>query len=82
MGYLAHLAAYVVEHNFFLPARFVGHFEHGIGSHLYEEVCFDSLQDSDYRELLLELLRLDFRGLDRILKRAISPLVGLVRIGW
>src|SRR5216684_143592 len=31
LGYLAHLAADVVAHNFFLPARFVGIFEHGIG---------------------------------------------------
>jgi len=77
LGYLAHLAADVVAHNFFLPARFVGHFAHGIGSHIYEEACFDSLQESDYRDLLLKLLRLDFSALDRILKRAIdSPLVG------
>jgi len=77
LGYLAHLAADVVAHNFFLPARFVGHFGHGIGSHIYEEACFDSLQESDYRDLLLKLLRLDFSALDRILKRAIdSPLVG------
>ncbi len=77
LGYLAHLAADVVAHNFFLPARFVGHFGHGIGSHIYEEACFDSLQDSDYRDLLLKLLRLDFGALDRILKRAIdSPLIG------
>jgi hypothetical protein len=77
LGYLAHLAADVVAHNFFLPARFVGHFGQGIGSHIYEEACFDSLQESDYRDLLLKLLRLDFSALDRVLKRAIdSPLVG------
>jgi hypothetical protein len=77
LGYLAHLAADVVAHNFFLPARFVGHFRRGMGSHIYEEACFDSLQESDYRDLLLKLLRIDFSALDRILKRAIdSPLVG------
>ncbi len=77
MGYLAHLAADVVAHNFFLPARFVGHFDRGLGSHIYEEACFDSLQESDYRDLLLKLLRIDFSALDRILERAIdSPLVG------
>jgi hypothetical protein len=77
LGYLAHLAADVVAHNFFLPARFVGHFHRGIGSHIYEEACFDSLQESDYRELLLKLLKIDFRALDRILRRAVdSPLVG------
>src|ERR1700686_2746255 len=77
LGYLAHLAADVVAHNFFLPARFVGHFDRGIGSHIYEEACFDSMQESDYRDLLLKLLRIDFSALDRILERAIdSPLVG------
>jgi len=29
LGYLAHLAADVVAHNFFLPARFIGHFDQG-----------------------------------------------------
>ncbi|HKV54558.1 MAG TPA: zinc dependent phospholipase C family protein [Candidatus Binataceae bacterium] len=75
-GYLAHLAADVVAHNFFLPARFVGHFDQGIASHIYNEACFDSLYDSEYRDLLLRLLELDFRPLDVILKRAIdSPLI-------
>jgi hypothetical protein len=77
MGYLAHLAADVVAHNFFLPARFVGHFDRGLASHIYEEARFDSLYNADYRELLLKLLAIDFRPLDKILKRAIdSPLVG------
>jgi Zinc dependent phospholipase C len=77
LGYLAHLAADVVAHNFFLPASFVGHFDRGIGSHIYEEACFDSLYEADYRELLLKLMAIDFHPLDKILKRAIdSPLVG------
>jgi Zinc dependent phospholipase C len=75
-GYLAHLGADVVAHNFFLPARYVGHFETGYASHIYNEACFDSLHDSDYRDLLLKLLKVDFRVLDAILNRAIdSPLV-------
>ena len=77
LGYLAHLAADVVAHNFFLPARFVGHFARGMGSHIYEEACFDSMQEADYRDLLLKLLRIDFSGLNRMLERAIdSPLLG------
>ena len=77
LGYMAHLAADVVAHNFYLPTRFVGYFRHGIGSHILEEARFDGLHQADYRELLLKLLDLDFRSLDRMLKRAIdSPLVG------
>jgi hypothetical protein len=75
-GYLAHLAADVVAHNFFLPARFVGHFDAGLASHIYNEACFDTVYDSSYHDLLLKLLRLDFTPLDAILNRAIdSPLI-------
>ena len=76
LGYLAHLAADVVAHNFFLPARYVGHFETGFASHIYNEARFDGLYETDYRELLLKLLALDFRSLDAMLDRAVdSPLV-------
>lgn len=74
-GYLAHLAADVVAHNYFLPARFIGRFEKGIASHLYTEARFDSFQEPGFRDLLLKLLDIDFRALNKTLKRAIdSPL--------
>jgi hypothetical protein len=77
-GYLAHLAADVVAHNYFLPARFVGRFDTGLASHIYTEARFDSFQDTEYRNLLEKLLSLDFRRFNRIMKRAIdSPLVSL-----
>jgi hypothetical protein len=75
-GYLAHLAADVVAHNYFLPARFIGQFESGIASHLYAEARFDTFQAHDYRDLLVKLLGVDFRALNRTLKQAIdSPLL-------
>jgi hypothetical protein len=75
-GYLAHLAADVVAHNYFLPARFVGYFGQRGASHIYNEACFDTLWDEEFRELLLKLLGLNFRPLDAMLERAIdSPLV-------
>ena len=74
-GYLAHLAADVVAHNYFLPARFIGRFASGIASHLYTEARFDTFQDRGYREILVKLLKVDFRLLNKTLKRAIdSPL--------
>ena len=76
-GYLAHLAADVVAHNFFLPARFVGRFESGIASHVYTEARFDSFQEREYRDMLVKLLDVDFHALNKTLKRAIdSPLFG------
>ncbi len=95
MGYLAHLGADVVAHNFFLPACAIGRFDSGVASHIYNEARFDSIQEQSYVELLLNLLALDFGPLDEMLDRAIdSPLVpfsahrrifegGLKRIrGW
>lgn len=76
LGYLAHLAADVVAHNFFLPARFIGHFDKGLPSHIYNEACFDSLYDHDYRDLLLKLLAIDFSALDAMLKRSIDRPLG------
>ncbi len=76
LGYLAHLAADVVAHNFYLPARFIGRFESRIASHIYAEARFDSLQGHDYRQMLLALMDSDFSGLDAMLSRAIdSPLI-------
>ena len=76
MGYLAHLGADVVAHNFFLPACLIGDFDSGFGSHIYNEARFDSIQDSGYMDLLLKLLTLDFSPLDAMLDRAVdSPLV-------
>jgi Zinc dependent phospholipase C len=95
LGYLAHLAADVVAHNFFLPACFIDNFNSGIASHIYNEARFDSLQDVAFQELMLKLLRLDFAPLHDMLDRAIdTPLIsfaahrrifegGLKRIrGW
>ena len=77
LGYLAHLAGDVVAHNFFLPARFVGRYDSGIASHLLTEARFDSFQDAGYRELLVTLVRADFRSLNRVLQRAIeTPFFG------
>src|SRR5262249_13324715 len=76
LGYLAHLAADVVAHNFFLPMRFVGQFKNRLASHLYTEARFDNLHDHGYQELLVKLVGADFAHLNRTLKRAIdSPLV-------
>jgi hypothetical protein len=76
MGYLAHLAADVVAHNFFLPACLIGDFEARFAGHIYTEARFDSIQAPDYMNLLLKLLKLDFGPLDAMLDRAIdSPLV-------
>ncbi len=76
MGYLAHLAADVVAHNFYLPARFIGQFESAVASHIYAEARFDSIQPPEFHDLLVALVNVDFSELDAMLDRAIdSPLI-------
>jgi zinc dependent phospholipase C len=95
LGYLAHLGADVVAHNFFLPACLIGRFDSGFASHIYNEARFDAVQEPAYVDLLLKLLKLDFGPLHEMLDRAIdTPLIsfsahrrifegGLKRIrGW
>ena len=75
-GYLAHLGADVVAHNFFLPARLIGRFDSRLSGHIYYEARFDSIHDAAYRDLLLNLLDIDFRSVDTMLDRAVdSPLI-------
>jgi len=76
MGYLAHLAADVVAHNFYLPARFIGQFESPVASHIYAEARFDSIQRPEFHDMLVALVNLDFSELDAMLDRVIdSPLI-------
>lgn len=76
LGYLAHLGADVVAHNFFLPARYIGRFDSAIASHILTEARFDAMLDASYRELLVKVMEADFRRLDSALSRQIdSPLL-------
>ena len=76
LGYLAHLGADVVAHNFYLPTRWVGQFNSAIASHILSEARFDSMHDAANRETLLKLMAIDFSALDLKLSRQIdSPLL-------
>ncbi|MGH7913687.1 MAG: zinc dependent phospholipase C family protein [Candidatus Binataceae bacterium] len=76
LGYLAHLGADVVAHNFYLPTRWIGHFSSAIASHILSEARFDSMHDASHRETLMKLMAIDFSALDMTLSRQIdSPLL-------
>ena len=76
LGYLAHLSADVVAHNFYLPTRWVGRFNSAIASHILSEARFDSMHDAAHREALVKLMAIDFSALDLKLSRQIdSPLL-------
>ena len=76
LGYLAHLGADVLAHNFYLPTRWIGRFNSAIASHILSEARFDSMQDASHRETLIKLMAIDFSALDTKLSRQIdSPLL-------
>lgn len=76
LGYLAHLGADVVAHNFYLPTRWIERFNSAIASHILSEARFDSMQDASHRDLLVRLMATDFSALDTKLSRQIdSPLL-------
>jgi Zinc dependent phospholipase C len=76
LGYLAHLGADVLAHNFYLPTRWIGRFNSAIASHILSEARFDSMQDAAHRETLVKLMAIDFSALDTKLSRQIdSPLL-------
>jgi hypothetical protein len=76
LGYLAHLGADVVAHNFYLPTRWVGFFNSAIASHILSEARFDSMHDASHRETVVRLMAIDFSALDLKLSRQIdSPLL-------
>ncbi len=76
-GYLAHLGADVVAHNFFLPACLIDRYRSRLSGHIYSEARVDTSLSSEYRNLLVKLLALDFRPMDAMLSRALdTPLVG------
>jgi hypothetical protein len=76
LGYLAHLGADVVAHNFYLPTRWVGRFNSAMAGHILNEARFDSMHDASYRETLVKLMAIDFSELDSKLSQQIdSPLL-------
>jgi hypothetical protein len=76
LGYLAHLGADVLAHNFYLPTRWIGRFNSAIASHILSEARFDSMQDGSHRDTLVKLMATDFSALDSTLSRQIdSPLL-------
>ncbi|MCP4606964.1 MAG: zinc dependent phospholipase C family protein [Proteobacteria bacterium] len=76
LGYLSHLAADVVAHNHFIPARLVAHYQSkGVG-HLYWEARFDQrLLDGtpEVRDTWQELSRLNHPEYDRFLAERLEP---------
>jgi hypothetical protein len=72
LGYLAHLAADVVAHNFYLPLCYIGRYDARLSGHIYFEACFDAAHERSYQDVLLKLLAVDFTSFDALLKKALD----------
>lgn len=79
LGYLCHLAADVVAHNFYVPRQLVLTASTSSVGHTYWESRVDSHLGSAYVREARELLRLDMSRADAHLDRIISPTIFSVR---
>jgi hypothetical protein len=75
-GYLSHLAADTVAHNYFIPECYVRTYPTKTLRHAYWEVRFDSLEKSELWALAREIVRLpqheeDDALLERVVKRTL-----------
>jgi hypothetical protein len=79
LGYLAHLAADVVAHNFFVPRQLVVTSSSRALGHSYWEARFDMHLGESYARAARELILMDHSADDEHLDRIISPTIFSVR---
>jgi len=79
LGYLAHLAADVVAHNFFVPRRLVLTSSTRALGHSYWEARFDTHVGEGYARTAREIIGRDHSASDEHLDRIISPTIFSVR---
>lgn len=73
LGYLSHLAADVVAHNYFVPRQLVlSRGPHGV-AHAYWEARVESTLGHRYSREAMDLLRMDHTPADRLLDTVLSP---------
>jgi hypothetical protein len=79
LGYLSHLAADAIAHNFFVPRQLVvTSATSGLG-HSYWESRFETHLGDRYARTAMDLIRLDHASSDAHLDRIISPTIFSVR---
>ena len=67
-GFLSHLAADVIAHNFFIPNMTSEYRALRKKSHLYWEIRTDYLVGQEYTRIAKDVLSMDHRGCDELLK--------------
>jgi hypothetical protein len=79
LGYLAHLAADVVAHNYFVPRQLVVTSSSAALGHSYWEARFDMAVGDEHGRRAVEVIRRDHTANDAHLDRIISPTIFSVR---
>lgn len=79
LGYLAHLAADTVAHNFFVPRQLVLTSSTLALGHSYWESRFETHLGEPYARTAMEVIRLDHRAADAHLDRILAPTIFSVR---
>ena len=74
-GYLAHLAADTIAHNYFVPLKLSMTFNTILHNHAYWEIRAESGISDDVWELAQQLSQRDNRDLDQMLSRIISTTI-------
>lgn len=71
-GYLTHLAADCVAHNYFVPFKMIKSFRHRSLSHIYWEMRFDlHVPDQRWKEIK-QVIRRDYVPFDHLLERVLK----------
>lgn len=73
LGYLGHLAADTVSHNFFVPFKMIRSWKRRVYNHVYWEVIMDDSVPEKYRSLLDQMTRVNFREHDALLETHLKP---------
>lgn len=79
LGYLAHLAADTVAHNFFVPRQLVVASRTIALGHSYWESRFETHLGDPYAKTAMEVIRLDHTAADSHLDRILAPTIFSVR---
>jgi len=79
LGYLSHLAADAIAHNYFVPRQLVVTSTTIALGHSYWESRFETHLGEAYSRTAMDLIRMDHTGADTLLDRILAPTIFSVR---
>ncbi|MSN24966.1 MAG: hypothetical protein GJV46_03770 [Geobacter sp.] len=74
-GYLCHLAADTIAHNYYVPHKIIRSFASVTMKHAYWEMRFENFVDKEIWELAREVCRADQQANDKMLRSVLTPTI-------